>query len=370
MATRPGNATRYRRSTGAVASCAAAALLLTGCLHDRPRHRMGSLPFPGLLTNYKAADPERLGRHQYVHIRFEHGDLGSENGGIVYTCRAGFLDLVHLRATVDWTWYSWKRLHEAIDQEVWSVHIAGPDLTWWRVQLHPPDGWEDWSRAERDAWTDEVSLRTAQRLGYLILTWHEIATWHGHRISLIIPEEESAFTYDDVMSHVVGIRVAERVIRAAPQDYELAVTEALDDELAELQVISRDSAREAAELIEGQWWNGRLARRHAGAGLEGGTVTPWLIPDLADCPNVSAEPFSLPWHADPLGHEGRIIVESILLQVGSVRHSIGLADDLPLEEKHFPAILEAIREQIRQDEDLRPPEHRAASVGDANNFDP
>src|SRR5690606_25930843 len=129
MATRPGNATRYRRSTGAVASCAAAALLLTGCLHDRPRHRMGSLPFPGLLTNYKAADPERLGRHQYVHIRFEHGDLGPENGGIVYTCRAGFLDLVHLRATVDWTWYSWKRLHEAIDQELWSVHIAGPDLT-------------------------------------------------------------------------------------------------------------------------------------------------------------------------------------------------------------------------------------------------
>src|SRR5690606_3088716 len=157
-----------------------------------------------------------------------------------------------------WTWYSWKRLHEALSRGEWSVRLAGPDLTWWEVHLGAPDACEARGPDEQEALIDEVSLRTAQRLASLILTWLEMPSWHGRRTSIITAEEESAFTYDDVMSHVVRVRVAEQVIRTRPRDYEQAVTAALEAELQDLQVLSRRQGRHAAEFIRGEWWDGRM----------------------------------------------------------------------------------------------------------------
>lgn len=343
---------------------AACALALGGCLNDRPRQRIGSLPFPGFLTNYaplEIPEPDSLGEHQYAHFRFVSGKEGPEvDHGILYTCRAGFLDLAHLRTTVDWTWYAWRRIRESLTADEWTMRFNGPDLTWWDVSFEPPSGWLDMSSEDRQAWIDEVALRTGQRLAYLIQTWHEIATWHGHRISIIIPEEVSAFTYDDVMSHVVGVLVAERAIRSGTEDYDEAVTAALAETLRDLGVVDSDGVRRATRLVHEDWWHGRMAGRNVDVGLDDGHVTPWLVPALADCsecvPSPSEESFQLPWYDDPCGDQGRIRVDSILIQLGAIRASAGLDDGAPLEEKDFPALLAAVRQDLAQRDNIPHPD--------------
>ena len=55
---------------------------------------MGSLATPTLNTRFP--EPENLGRHGY---RSGYG----ERKGVLYSCRAGHIDIVHLRASADWT---------------------------------------------------------------------------------------------------------------------------------------------------------------------------------------------------------------------------------------------------------------------------
>jgi hypothetical protein len=351
----------HLRTAAPLLAAAGCALALGGCLNDRPRLRIGSLPFPGFLTNYEPLEipePDSLGEHQYAHFRLVNGKEGPEvDHGILYTCRAGFLDLAHLRTTVDWTWYAWRRIRESLTADEWTMRFNGPDLTWWDVSFEPPSGWLNMPPDERQDWIDKVALRTGQRLAYLIQTWHEIATWHGHRISIIVPEEVSAFTYDDVMSHVVGVFVAERAIRSGMEDYDEAVTVALAETLEELGAVDSDAVRRATRLVHEDWWRGRMAGRNVDVGLDDGHVTPWLVQGLSDCGGeCSPESFQLPWVGDPCGDEGRIGVDSILLQLGAIRDSAGLDDGAPLEEKDFPALLAAIRRDLAQRDNIPHPD--------------
>lgn len=352
----PGRTSRRSPKLFVIAAAAMAALLLGGCFSNRPRNRIGSLPFPGFLTRYRPVEtpePDSLGQHQYTHVRFLHGKNGPEVGyGTLYTCRAGFLDLAHLRTTVDWTWYARRRIRASLLHGEWSLRVNGPDLTWWDLEFDQPEAWSAMTEHDRTAWIDQVSLRTGQRLAYLIQTWHEIVTWHGHRSTIIIPEEVSAFTYDDVMAHVVGICVAERAIRSDIDDYEDAVTAALAEELGELEVVDSEAVRRATELVHADWWAGRMSRRQLDAGLDDGQVVPWLVPSFSECGDREPESFELPWVGRPCGHEGRIVVDSILLQVDAVRASAGIDGQTRLEEKHFPAILAAIEKELRQNDEL------------------
>src|SRR5687768_2411742 len=70
-----------------------------GC-NGAPRGRLGALPYPGMTTLYATADPENLGRHRYGGLpRLFERDEASR--GIIYTARGGFLDVAHVRITVD-----------------------------------------------------------------------------------------------------------------------------------------------------------------------------------------------------------------------------------------------------------------------------
>src|SRR5205085_1535201 len=77
----------------------------TGCGGTPPPHgRMGGLPFPGPWTLYGAANPERLGHHRYDQGLIPLPPYETDRG-LVYTCKAGFLDLAHTRTAIDWTRY-------------------------------------------------------------------------------------------------------------------------------------------------------------------------------------------------------------------------------------------------------------------------
>src|SRR6185295_8360402 len=91
------------RSLTLTLTVSCALTLLVGCQSgnqpmEEPRDRIGSLPFPGAFTLYHASDPNFLGHHCYEHSAVLAAD---EANGIVYTTRAGFIDLAHVRITID-----------------------------------------------------------------------------------------------------------------------------------------------------------------------------------------------------------------------------------------------------------------------------
>src|SRR5215218_5176260 len=124
-----------------------------GC-GDTPRSRLGALPFPGPFTLYTTADPDRLGRHRYGHSpRFLRAD--EKERGLIYTTRAGFIDMAHLRMTIDWTRYYTRLLRRAILADRRQVKLAGMEDCPLYVTLNYPTGWSELSADERARFADK-----------------------------------------------------------------------------------------------------------------------------------------------------------------------------------------------------------------------
>ena len=88
----------------------------------------------------------------------------------------------------------------------------------------------------------------------------------------VLPENPPAHAYLGRM-HLLDYyaRVAERAIRSGMEDFDTAATLALNEELKELGVVSRASARHATRLVRDDWWKGRdVKRHHMDTGLDDG----------------------------------------------------------------------------------------------------
>ncbi|HSC70057.1 MAG TPA: DUF4056 domain-containing protein, partial [Candidatus Methylomirabilis sp.] len=116
-AMRPSAEIARRTGVGtANAVCLMLSVVLCACASgsQTPRIRLGSTPFPGLLSLYAAADPRDLGMHRYEPWWERLVDPDETSWGNLYTCRAGFLDLGHLREYVDWARYIHDRAGEVL----------------------------------------------------------------------------------------------------------------------------------------------------------------------------------------------------------------------------------------------------------------
>ena len=83
-------------------------LLSAGCqLNGKPRIRLGFYPNTTIGTRFP--NPKKLGKHGY-------GFSLSEKNGIVYTCKAGHIDISHLRIAADWTAYLKRKTYEIIKE--------------------------------------------------------------------------------------------------------------------------------------------------------------------------------------------------------------------------------------------------------------
>lgn len=226
---------------------AAALSVLSACVtHTRPQPhtRFGALPFPGPTSLFHAADPRDLGDHHYGSWSTRPFDVEGERG-IIYTHRAGFLDMVHIRNAADWTWYVHglmreQRAHASVegphpivfDYEGAGVRVAMP--------LNP---------------ADDPAL--AARTAYAILAWHEASTWYGHSMVPLVSERRSAFTYDDTTSHLVGVNAAFQVIRAGATDdtYDGLMTARLDTAITTLLPRTPGGTLRACTDARGLWWD-------------------------------------------------------------------------------------------------------------------
>jgi len=316
-----------------------------------PRDRIGAMPFPGLFTLHHTIDPDDLGRHRYRRWP-RWFQVDERERGILYTTRAGFLDLAHVRLAIDWARYSIREIHRAVDAGKSQVSFAGPDGSVFHVSLHYPPDWSTIPEDERQQVIDELSLRTGQQISYLMQTWHEIITWFGYSTVFFVSESMSSFSYEDTMSHIVGLRVVERAMANRELSYDDAVTAALDAEMKELGVVTSAQADEAALAVEGVWWkSGRPLKRHLDIGLEEHVVYPWLVPGLPFGGDHEPEPFHLPRLDNIRGRDltgfYTVEIEPNIWQTGAMRRHLPDHPKRFRQDRDIPILLQVVRSQMQ-----------------------
>ncbi|MEX0777157.1 MAG: DUF4056 domain-containing protein [Phycisphaeraceae bacterium] len=334
----------------------AMALLAGGCSTEgAPRYRVGSLPFPGPFTLYAVADPRELGHHAYDEPPLLAGDAEIERGTI-YTRRAGFLDLSHVRDTADWTRFFHERIEPALLKRDPTLVIRGADAGDYAWQFRYPPDWDSLDDVDRRALARELSIRIAQRSAHDMANWHEIISWFGYKTVVIIPEDNSAFTCDDVIAHFVGIAIAGEALRDESHPYDQAMTAALDRAMTCYGAVSPQETSQAVRLVKGKWWRGITAiKRQLELGDEDQPVEAWLVPGASlggDGGDVEPASFTLPSLRHVLGRDMTgfydLAIDPHILEWSQIAALLSPQPDRIHPREHFPVIMEHVRQQMRQ----------------------
>ncbi|MHC5139737.1 MAG: DUF4056 domain-containing protein [Planctomycetota bacterium] len=311
--------------------CLAAVVFTAGC--SGPRARWGFTPLE------KYGDPNRLGTHSY-HFS------GSEGYGVLYTLRGGSIDPDHVRGIADLTRWTYIRAKATIEKGNKSFAV-GPafEMTKNKVEIEYPDNWDNLTPAEKEHIAREAALIIAPVVSYNCSIWHEMLTWKGTHFALIEPEHNSAFSWDDLYSNLIGAELAIQAIKDGNikvADYNRAMTRLIDEELQRLQVVSRTQAIEIIESVRGTWHNGifELMKRNMDIGYDDGVITPSLVPGYTDEESISRTIPTL-GGLDELGITVKYTISSIYFENMELKKIAGSKG--PVEPiKHYPKIMENI----------------------------
>jgi len=255
-------------------------LFLGGCSLNvfEPRPRMGTLPTPP--PGPRFYDPNQLGRHSYYFNPFE-------KNGIVYTNKAGHIDLTHLRWNADYTRFLVKKTYSTIlhKRKGYSFNVTW-ELSTHKIEFIYPENWDSLSKQEKKRIAEEIAFEVGPYITFNATLWHEIITWFGTRFAGIEPEFNSAFSWEDMYSNVLGIKLGLEAIRDPNHSYDKAMTLGINRELKRLGPRSRQEAIYAVEKMRGKWFTGYInvdtKRKNMDTGQDDGFITPVLVPGMCD----------------------------------------------------------------------------------------
>ncbi len=255
----------------------------------RPRIRYGAYPTSILGTPWAG---EKLGTHGYYF-------RPSEKNGIAYTCRAGHVDIMHVRIAADWTAYlagrSYRHIMKGNDTFSYKLLV---DRSRNYVHITYPENWQGLTEEERSRIAREVALVLGPYLTFTMVTWHEIMTWYGFNCIGLPTEYASAFSWEDSYSNLVGVILGVQALRDTERPYNEAMKIVLDEEMEKLGVQPAKVSKQASESVYGDWYTGRMSmfvdmrKRNFDIGLDDGFITPTLLPDVPGCED--AVPVSYP----------------------------------------------------------------------------
>jgi len=315
----------------------------------RPRPRTGRYA-TATIGGADFVDPNDLGAHGYYNSLLERS-------GIVYTCRAGHIDLAHVRKSADWTAYIAERAFTMLKQRQRHLSLILSDPVKHSITLDYPRDWDERPVEERERVAREAAIALGQYVSFLGSTWHEIITWFGYRNVFIYPEFPSSFSWEDSFSDLLGTHLGARALRDTEHTFDEAMTLALDRELESLGAQSRASAAAASRRVEGQWYAPgflflvNMKKRNLDIGLDDGCITPWIVPGLAACPDAAAQPYPVPT-LEPLFELGFAV--KVEIEPGGLERDRLLQAAYPGLERpprtlipavHFHPIMERIRAQ-------------------------
>lgn len=178
---------------------------------------------------------EKIGPHHYL------GDASEENG-IIYSRRGGFIDMAHLRDQSDWTAYLYTQLVENEKQGNLSL-ILGHEGGEKTLNVIIPSNLNN---------IDLIHL--AGKIAYDLSVWHEIATWFGASSIPFVPERYSSFSIEDPYSNLLGVTIGIQALQSE-LPYEQAVTQIIKKYLKDLDAVSNEAETFLAmEAVRDIWW--------------------------------------------------------------------------------------------------------------------
>ncbi len=307
---------------------------LAGC-GDKPRMRLGYIPTATFGVLF--ADPQNIGPHAY-------GLSTRETGGQVYTCRGGMIDIDHVRGAADNTRHFIRTLRRTLaGGKSGFIYCLAGEMSRHRITVIYPQTWAD--TPNKEAIIDAVAFEAGARAAFHALVWHEVMTWFGTRFAGIEPEFNSAFSWEDNYSNLLGVHLAMEAMRDTRRDYDTAMTTLLTETLRELQVQPRSTAVAAADSVRGDWYTGNLVpdvrMRNFDIGLDG-AVTATLIPHVPGCTGAVADALAVPTQEKTTAY-GFTITHEILpyvLEQWAIFKAAG--SDRLFADVHFPILIEHI----------------------------
>ena len=269
-------------------------LVLSGC-NVTPNIRRGSLAtttlgIPLIHPRPIFLDPNNLGSHSYFPNPFE-------KNGIVYTCDGGHIDIAHVRANADDARYLVGKIYDCLIKQKKKLTFGlAFEQSRHIVDFTYPDYWSELSQTEKEKTAMELSLEAGAFLTFNATLWHEFMSWFGVRFAIIDPQFNSAFSWEDVYSNIVGVNIGIEAIQDTKHSYNKAVTLAINRELKELRVLPRKKAMKLTESMRGKWFKGNrvpdMLRRNTDIGTDDGYISPVLIPGA--CEDANAKPLLAP----------------------------------------------------------------------------
>lgn len=318
-------------------------IFVSGCNISAPRPRMGTLPTPP--PGPRFSNPNNLGKHSYYFNPFE-------TNGIVYTCKAGHIDITHVRWNADYTRFAFKKIRKTLmDKGKGFSFNLTLELSTHKVRFSYPENWDQISKDEKEKIANEIAFEVGPYLAFNATTWHEIITWFGTHFAGFEPEFNSAFSWEDIYSNLLGTKLGVEALKDKTRDYDSAMTVAINRELQRLGVKSMKTAIQASEKMRGTWFKGYLnvhtMRKNIDIGVDDGYITPILVPGICDDaePELLAAPtidilskygFSMKYTIQPREWEkGKIF--KVVYQNKKKRYI--------LPDKHFPIIINHIKKE-------------------------
>lgn len=273
-----------------VAGCGGSGGISGKSVTPLPRIRIGRYASPSVGTVFE--NPDNIGQHRYS------GGSGGKKG-IVYTCRAGHVDLAHARKSADWAVYLYRNFADRMKKKETKFSFKFREPATYYVELAYPANWDTTGQTQRDAIILDCAATLAQYGAYTGTMFHEMLTWFGYRSTGVWSEFPSAFAWEDTFSDLFGTYIAGKAIRDTKHSYDDAMTIALDNELKMLGVQPRKVAVRASKSVHGQWYAGdfmwiNMKARNFDTGFDDGSITPWLVPGITECRGVKAQPYPAP----------------------------------------------------------------------------
>jgi len=313
-----------------------------GCqVGTEPRMRQGS--FFGDPMGMVFPEPTALGKHSY-------GWTLSEQSGMLYTCRGGFIDLGHLRESADRTRFMAKLLTGMLAENKTQLSYRIIEPSWYRLTLYYPPDWAITPPEQKEKIARDVAIRLGQYLAHTSVIWHEMLTWYGYASSGFFPERISSFSWEDPYSDLLGTILGAEALQDTKQSYDAAMTELIERTLWELDVQPASAAIAAERKVYGDWYSGeyyfwvKMKKRSFDVGLDSGFITPWLVPGI--CPGASPKPIAAPdlRFLKEYGFSAEVKIYPIEFEKVPIYAALKLDSDQGVEPPiHFPLLLAKIR---------------------------
>ncbi|WP_095497160.1 DUF4056 domain-containing protein [Paraferrimonas haliotis] len=216
-----------------------------------------TLPVP-LFRLSNSVDFETIGAHGYGAGSFSYQrpapnqSRRTENNGLIYTQRGGFIDLAHVRDTADLTVALFYRIHPNLGKPH-RIDLP-PELGPRHIELSnfSVDG-----LSAEQRWQLAASL--SARLAYFMAEAHEIAQGHGYRSFAPWSEAVSAYSVEDLYSNMLGAKLALAILNnhqaATRQQFNFHMTQWLKASLLELEAVPIKQTNALLDAVDGYWWN-------------------------------------------------------------------------------------------------------------------